>query len=135
MQERKSGRVKARPIAGIDATHLQSAIRSEIVAVSTIYTDEARVYQGIPEYGRETVRHLAGEYVRHMAHTNGIESFWALLERGYVGTLHHFSEKHMARYIDEFSTRHNRREWDTIAHIDQSIRNFEGALGYRNLIS
>ena len=55
--------------------------------------------------------------------------------RGYVGTFHHFSTKHMGRYIDEFSTRHNRRERDTIAHINQSIRNFEGILGYKNLIA
>ena len=28
-----------------------------------------------------TIQHSAGEYVRDMAHTNGIESFWALLDR------------------------------------------------------
>ena len=68
-----------------------------------------------------------------MAHTNGIESFWALLKRGYIGTFHHFSEKHMGHYVDEFATRHNRRNWDTIAHIDQSLRNAGGVLGYKAL--
>ena len=51
------------------------------------------------EYTHETVEHSVGEYVRDMAHTNGIESFWALLKRGYIGTFHHFSEKHMGRYV------------------------------------
>ena len=44
-----------------------------------------------------------------MAHTNGIESFWAMLKRGYHGTFHHLSAKHLQRYIDEFATRHNLR--------------------------
>ena len=44
-----------------------------------------------------------------MAHTNGIESFWALLKRGYHGTYHHMSEKHLNRYVGEFAGRHNDR--------------------------
>ncbi len=85
------------------------------------------------EYIHEAVEHSVGEYVRDQAHTNGIESFWALLKRGYIGTFHHFSEKHMGRYVDEFATRHNRRKWDTMAHIDQSLRNAGGVLGYKRL--
>ena len=34
----------------------------------------------------ETVKHSISEYVNGMAHTNGIESFWSLLKRGYHGT-------------------------------------------------
>ncbi len=37
-----------------------------------------------------------------MAHTNGIESVWAMLKRGIYGTYHHVSKKHLNRYIDEF---------------------------------
>jgi len=42
MRERKSGRVKARPVAGTDAAHLQSAVRSEVMPGSTLYTDGHR---------------------------------------------------------------------------------------------
>ena len=45
--------------------------------------------------------------------TNGIESFWALLKRGYHGTYHKVSEKHLRRYLSEFTGRLNQRELDT----------------------
>ena len=65
-------------------------------------------------FDHETVRHSVGEYVDGMAHTNGIESFWALLKRGYHGTYHHMSEKHLNRYVTEFAGRHNERSRDTL---------------------
>ncbi len=39
------------------------------------------------------------------AHTNGIESVWAVLKRGYNDTYHNFSAKALHRYVDEFSFR------------------------------
>ena len=51
---------------------------------------------------------------RGMAHTQGIESFWAALKRGYHGTYHKMSEKHLDRYVSEFAGRHNHRPLDTI---------------------
>ena len=48
-----------------------------------------------------------------MAHTNGMESHWAALKRGYDGVYHHMSAKHLPRYVTEFEGRHNRRPLDT----------------------
>ena len=48
-----------------------------------------------------------------MAHTQGIESFWAMLKRGYVGTYHQMSTKHLHRYVGEFAGRNNHRPMDT----------------------
>ena len=62
------------------------------------------------------------------AHTNGIESFWSMLKRGYHGTYHHMSSKHLDRYVTEFSGRHNNREVDTI---DQMARMTLGMIGKR----
>ena len=50
MRERKSGRIKARPIDGTDAAHLKSAVRSEVKPGSTIYTDGHKAYKGMGEY-------------------------------------------------------------------------------------
>ena len=49
------------------------------------------------------------EYVRGMAHANGMESHWAMLNRDMMGSTDHFSKKHLGRYVDEFSGRHNSR--------------------------
>ncbi|MGU9961582.1 MAG: transposase [Candidatus Puniceispirillales bacterium WSBS_2018_MAG_OTU23] len=65
-------------------------------------------------YKHESVKHSVAQYVNEQAHTNGIESFWALLKRGYHGTHHHMSHKHLNRYVTEFSERFAVREIDTI---------------------
>ncbi len=49
-----------------------------------------------------------------MAHTNGIESFWAMLKRGYQGSFRKFSDKHLDRYVRKFAGRHNIRPRDTL---------------------
>ena len=43
-----------------------------------------------------------------------MESFWALVIRGYKGTFHYISSKHLHRYINEFAGRLNNRYRDTI---------------------
>ena len=82
----------------------------------TVYTDDHASYKGI-SYPHKAVKHSVSEYVKDQAHTNGIESFWATLKRGYHGTYHHVSEKHLSRYVAEFEGRHNSRPADTVKQI------------------
>ena len=84
----------------------------------------------------QTVGHGVGEYVREQAHTNGMESFWSMLKRGYTGTYHHISPKHLHRYVDEFSGRHNMRPLDTADQMAAIVRQAVGKrLPYRELIA
>ena len=106
MRER-SGPVRAMPIDNNDQAAIHPVIRDNVEQGSTIYTDEHKAYGGLPEYDRESVRHSAGEYVNGAASTNGIESFWALLKRGYIGTHHWWSVKHLHRYVAEYEHRQN----------------------------
>ncbi len=50
----------------------------------------------------DSVCDSVGEYVSGDIHRNGIESFWAILKRGYYGVFHHFTWKHVHRYLAEF---------------------------------
>lgn len=82
------------------------------------------------------VKHSVKEYVNGQAHTNGIESFWALLKRGYHGTYHHMSAKHLDRYVNEFAGRYNHRPLDTIDQMASVSRRMVGKrLRYRDLIA
>ena len=66
---------------------LQGFVTTNTAPTAKVYTDDARAYLGLPR-DHEAVRHSVGEHVdgMAMAHTNGIESFWATLKRGYKGT-------------------------------------------------
>ena len=133
---RQTGQVAARRMVATDTTALQGFVRSTVAPGATLYTDEAAAYRGMPEFNHEAVNHSAGEYVREMAHTNGMESFWAMLKRGYQGTFHKFSEKHLDRYVVEFSGRHNIRPRDTLDMMKSVAIGMAGKrLRYRDLIA
>ena len=112
MKDRDSNKVQAEVVASTDAPTLHGFVRRHTHPNTAVYTDEAKAYDRLPR-AHEVVKHSAKEYVKGKVHTNGIESFWALLKRGYVGTHHHMSEKHLNRYVTEFSGRHNNRTMDT----------------------
>ena len=70
-----------------------------------------------------------------MAHTNGMESFWSMLQRGYMGVYHQMSAKHLHRYVMEFSGRHNSRPLDTAAQMAKMARGTVGKrLRYSDLV-
>jgi transposase-like protein len=106
MRER-DGDVKATVIPDTGAETITATVRAYVATGATLCTDEHSAYDGIPGYRHRTVNHSAKEYVHGMAHTNGIESVWAVLKRGHYGTYHHFSMKHLQRYVDEFAFRLN----------------------------
>jgi transposase-like protein len=112
----RKGNVVCRIIENTDTVTLDSFVRQVISeTIDLIATDEHSGYRllkpsGIPH---ASVSHSQGEYVRGIVHTNNIESFWALLKRGVMGTYHHISKKYLPLYLNEFEFRfNNRREAD-----------------------
>lgn len=86
-KSRETNKIYAEAVQKVDKGTLQGFVIKVGHKSATIYTDEAAGYKGMP-FEQESVNHSVGEYVNGMAHTNGIESFWALLKRGYHGTFH-----------------------------------------------
>ncbi|MCY4137779.1 MAG: IS1595 family transposase [Rhodobacteraceae bacterium] len=127
MKDRETKQVTAEVIPDIKASTVHGFVESHTEPEAQVYTDTGSSYVGM-DRPHESVNHSAGEYVRDMAHTNGIESFWSMLKRAHKGTFHKLSPKHLDRYIQEFATRHNLREEDTI-NIMEAVA--KGGIGKR----
>ena len=83
-----------------------------------------------------TVKRGHDEGVQEQAHTNGSNPLGHLLKRGYYGTYHKMSERHLARYIGEFAGRHNARAADTIQQMAIMAQGMMGkTLPYQGLIA
>ncbi len=105
--KQRNGYVKAKSFESINSPLLQNYIDKNVSLGSILSTDEAKFYRPIKNYSKLVVNHSVKEYVNGMASTNGIESVWAVLKRGYYGTYHNFSKKHIDRYVNEFTFRLN----------------------------
>ena len=106
MKDRKTVLVSAQVVAETDAAMLQGFVSDRVDPDATVYKDDAKAYKGIP-FKHESVSHSAAEYVKGMASTNGIESFWSMLKRAHIGTFHKVSPKHLQRCVNEFTGRHD----------------------------
>ena len=136
MKDRETKEVSARVVEKTDSATLQEFVTSNVEADATVYTDEARAYRGLRGVRHESVKHSVGEYFNQQAHTNGIESFWSMVKRGYHGIYHKMDEQHLDRYISEFVGRQNIRCKDTIDQMISVVGNMEGKrLRYQDLIA
>ena len=58
-----------------------------------------------------------------------------MLKRGYYGTFHKMSPKHLNRYVSEFAGRHNVRPMDTVDQMAWMVRKMDGKiLRYKDLV-
>lgn len=135
IKDRKTNRVVARVVSATTSKTLCGFVEASTTENAQIYTDEATAYKSINR-PHEAVSHSAGEYMREMAHTNGLESFWAMLKRAHDGTFHKISPKHLQRYVSEFAGRHNIRDKDTIRQMQSVVAGMVGKrLFYGELVA
>ena len=138
MKSRTDRHVRAELVNTVSKTTLHRSIITHVAPGSIVYSDNHSGYHGIPRHGftHHAVNHSAKQYVDGEVHTNGIESFWALLKRGYYGTFHSMSVKHLGRYITEFAGRYNLRECHTVDQMGTMVRGSHGKrLRYCDLVS
>ncbi|WP_347138965.1 IS1595 family transposase [Paracoccus sp. SSK6] len=134
----ETGEVRAVVVENTKAATLEKFVRQHAQHGATVVTDTHGGYIGLSGAGFNHIRikHSAGEYIRDMAHTNGIESFWSRLKRGYIGIYHYMSAKHLQRYVKEFSFRHNTAKVGTMNFIGMTIDRMAGKrLTYKGLIN
>ena len=133
-KDRKTNKVKAKVVKSTDSKTLQAFVIDVTDTGATVYTDDASAYKGMP-FDHASVRHSVGEFVRQQTHTNGIESFWSMLKRAHKGVYHKISPKHLQRYVDEFSGRHDIRECHTLDQMNLVVDGMVGKrLMYRDLV-
>ena len=138
MRER-GGKTKAVAVEKENVRTVCDLAAQNIREGSTVYTDESGAYKSFSDkYGHQKVNHSAKEYVNGMASTNGIESVWAILKRGYNGIYHNWGKKHCQAYVNEFTFRLNEGncELDTQDRLDSLFRAMTGKIiTYETLIS
>ena len=124
------GKVHALPIHNPNARTLQDMVKKYVKPGSTVWTDGEPAYRKLPSFGFQHywVNHKVGQYVDGEVTVNGVESFWSLMKRGYVGTYHHISLHHLRRYINEFTYRLNAGKGNGPETIGGVI---DGAIGRR----
>ena len=136
IKDQDTGQVHAEVATSVDKKTLHGFIHKHTAPGAEVYTDEHGAYRGLQGVNHKAVKHSVGEYVNEQATTNGIESFWALMKRGYYGTYHHWSAKHCERYVDEFEGRFNARRLDTIDQMRLIAMSMNGKrLKYDDLVA
>ena len=136
-KDRATNRVKAEVIGKAEGPRLREFVRRSAAPGAHVYSDGHGAYALLDgEYDHRAVAHSVGTYVIGETHSNGIESFWSMLRRGYHGTYHQMSGKHLGRYVGEFAGRHNQRSLDTIDQLRAIVRGMVGKrLRYADLIA
>lgn len=106
----RDGEVRAQII---DSTHIEprkAFLDSNVEAGSQLMTDEGYNHPAFGEnFAHQFVNHEI-EYVRGNVHTNGVENFWSLLQRGLNGTYVSVEPFHLSAYVDEQAFRFNQRK-------------------------
>ena len=134
VRDRASRKVRAAVVPDTTGATLRGFVKAHTAPDAMVYTDGEPGYAGLPHHA--AVRHSAGEYVSGKAHTNGMESFWSLFKRAYVGTFHKLSPKHLDRYVQEFAAKNDIRDLGTLAQMRDTVLRLVGRhLLYRTLIA
>lgn len=115
---------------------VEPVVTTHVEKGATVYSDEWKAYNNLGKrYNHSIVNHSVKEYVNGMAHTNGIEGFWSILKRGYIGIYHTMSKQHLHRYCVEFSFRYNNKECKGVEKFESSVQQASSArLTYKKLI-
>lgn len=131
----RNGKVALKHVPSADLNNIGALITKHVPKGSTIYSDEAPVYNHLKRYyTHDNVKHSINVFVEGNVHTNTIENFWSVLKRGLYGVYHQVSEKHLERYLDEYSARFNTRSLSSQERFERFLVDSESHLSYKRLV-
>lgn len=99
----------------LSGKHLFNVLKKVCKDYTVVMTDQFSGYNILDKendcnFVRLKIDHSVTYSLGNGIHTNGIESFWAVLKRGVYGVFHTVSVKYMQKYVNEFCYRLNHRD-------------------------
>jgi transposase-like protein len=132
----RDGKVVLKYVPSATSENMVSFITTHVPSGSRLLTDDFSSYKGLGNtYTHNTINHSLRIYVDGDIHTNTIENFWSVLKRGIYGVYHNVSDKHLDRYLNEFSSRFNERKVSEPVKFEKFLRQSEKRLTYKKLIA
>jgi transposase-like protein len=129
----RGGQVRMFHMGKANAANVRDVLVRNVSRDSALFTDESRIYIKVgAEFSQHlTVRHAAGEYVRGIVHSNTVENVFSVFKRGMKGVYQHCAEKHLFRYLSEFSFRYNTRTALKVTDVERRDLALQGIGGKR----
>jgi len=121
--QRDTKKVIAYPVKEVTTSTVGAFMRTHIKKQSDVIADEFPAYD---KYTMLRVNHSKGEWVDKECpeiHTNNIESYWAIVKRGQMGVYHWWSDKHLYRYMREYTYRFNHKRGRVVDFISSVLHN------------
>lgn len=116
--KQRGGPIKARVVPDASKASLRPLILDNVERGSHVSTDEWRAYELLVKdgYRHGTVNHSKDEWARYdqlegvNVSTNSVENFWRHFKHSMRSTHISESQKHMPKYLGEFTFRANHRD-------------------------
>lgn len=125
----RGGQIRRRIIADVTGKTLKDEIKRVVDPRSRIMTDDYVGYKGIGESfegGHSRIRHKLRQYAKGDITTNTIESSFALIKRGIIGTYHNVSREYLHRYLWQFDFMWNARKLNDGERTVLAVKSAEG---------
>lgn len=118
VRARESSQGTARVVQKWSKPTLQGFVCENFETDAQFYADEGEACKAMLQCERETANRSDSERVCDMVHTNGVESFKALLKFGCHGRkFRHFSEKRFECYVRALAGQLNTRHLEDVAQL------------------
>ena len=133
----KQSKVVCQVVSDTQQKSVEPVVYANVENGATVYSDEWLAYRNLGiNFNHEIVNHSVKEYVNGKVYTNGIEGYWSILKRGYIGIYHTMSKQHLHRYCVEFAFRYNNKEKTGVDKFTTALQRCSDArLTYQRLIS